>query len=81
MNELAETWASGPIHIHFEGLGTTITLPPADTLAFLGGAALLAAIGLIEWPLAVVVVLARLLTLSRRSASLRGLGEALALVH
>lgn len=80
MNELAEAWASGPIRIHFEGIGT-ITLPPLDTLAFIGGAALFAAIGLIEWPLVVLVVVARLLTLSRRSASLRGLGEALALVR
>ncbi|KHL04264.1 hypothetical protein LK10_06070 [Sinomonas humi] len=59
----------------------TITLPPADTLAFLGGASLLAAIGLIEWPIAVIAVLARLLTLSRRSQSLRGVGEALALLR
>lgn len=80
MNELAELWSSGPIRIHFEGIGT-ITLPSADTLAFLGGAAVLAAVGLIEWPLAVLVVLARLLASSRRSASLRGLGEALALVR
>lgn len=80
MNELADAWASGPIRIRFEGLGT-IVLPPANTLAFLGSAALLAAIGLIEWPLAVIAVIARLLTLTRRSAGLRGVGEALSLVH
>ncbi|GAB3270725.1 hypothetical protein GCM10027449_05900 [Sinomonas notoginsengisoli] len=80
MNELAEAWSSGPIRIHFEGIGT-VTLPPVDTLAFLGGAALLAAVGLIEWPLAVLVVVARLLALTRRSAGLRGLGDALALVR
>lgn len=80
MNELAEAWASEPIRIHFEGIGTVV-LPPVDTLAFLGGAALLAAIGLIEWPLAVLVIVARLLGLVRRSAGLRGLGDALALVR
>ncbi|WP_077490563.1 hypothetical protein [Sinomonas mesophila] len=79
MNELAEALSSGPLHIHFEGFGT-ISLPSLETLAFVGGAALLAAMGLIGWPLAAIVVLARLLAASRH-AILRGLGQALALTR
>jgi hypothetical protein len=79
MNELVEALSSGPLHLHFEGLGT-ITLPSLETLAFVSGAALLAAMGLIGWPLAAIVVLARLLATSR-FAILRGLGEALALTR
>lgn len=69
----------GPIRIHFEGLGT-ITLPSLDTLAFLGGVGVIAALGLIEWPLAALFALVRLLTSITGNAILNGLGDALALV-
>lgn len=69
----------GPIHIHFEGLGT-ITLPGIDTLAFLGGVGLIVALGLIEWPIAALFAVVRLLTSVTGNAILNGLGDALALV-
>lgn len=68
----------GPIRIHFEGLGT-ITLPGLDTLAFLGGVGAIVALGLIEWPLAAIFALVRLLTSATGNAILNGLGDALAL--
>jgi hypothetical protein len=69
----------GPIRIHFEGLGT-ITLPGIDTLAFLGGVGLMAALGLVGWPLAALFALIRILTSISGNAMLNGLGDALALM-
>ncbi|MEZ2391002.1 hypothetical protein AB6813_15950 [bacterium RCC_150] len=70
----------GPLHLHFEGIGT-ITLPHPQTLAFLGGVGVLVAIGMIEWPIAALFVVARLFAGSTKSATLRGLAEALAIAH
>ncbi len=79
MNVPVQQLPSGPIHLHFEGIGT-ITLPGADTLAFLAGVGVLAFIGLVEWPLAALVIIARLFT-GARSGALRGLGDALAIAR
>jgi hypothetical protein len=70
----------GPIRIHFEGLGT-ITLPGIETLTFVAGVGVIAAAGFIEWPIAVLFALARLLTSAAGSGILRGLGDALTLIH
>ncbi|WP_138442379.1 hypothetical protein [Sinomonas susongensis] len=80
MNALAQPLPPGPIRICFEGIGT-ITLPSWETLSFLGGAAVLAFLGLVEWPAAVLLALTRLLSSARRGSGLRGLGEALTLVR
>lgn len=69
----------GPVRINFEGLGT-ITLPSLETLAFVGGVGLIAAFGLIGWPLAALFALVRLLTSVSGNPVLNGLGDALALV-
>jgi hypothetical protein len=64
------------LRINFEGLGT-VTLPPADELAFLGGIGVLAIAGLIEWPLAGVIAAGHLLARSKHNQTLREFGEAL----
>lgn len=66
-------------HVHFSVEGTTvdITLPPADRLAFYAGLSAAAALGVIEWPIALVTGLGHLLADDRRNRTLRALGEAL----
>lgn len=80
MNVMAQQLSTGPIHLHFEGIGT-ITLPGVQTLAFLGGVGVLVAVGMIEWPIAALFIAARLLAGSKNSAALRGLGDALAIAR
>jgi hypothetical protein len=81
MSAAVQTRSRGPIRIHFEGLGLTVTLPSAETLAFVTGVGVIAAAGLLEWPIAAVLAIARLLTSATGSAILQGLGDALALIH
>lgn len=64
------------LHLELPVLGT-VTLPAGDQLAFLGGVGVLAVVGLIEWPVAVVVTAGHLLSASRSHRVLRGFGEAL----
>lgn len=78
MTDVVNPLPRGPIRIHFEGLGT-ITLPGIDTLAFVAGVGVIAALGLLEWPIAALFALVRILTAVSGNAILNGLGEALAL--
>jgi hypothetical protein len=64
------------ITINFEGLGS-VTLPPTEELAFLGGIGALAAVGILEWPLAGVLIAGHLLARSSRNGALKAFGEAL----
>lgn len=64
------------ITINFEGLGA-VRLPPSDELAFLGGIGVLAAVGIIEWPLAGVLAVGHLISRSARNNALKAFGEAL----
>jgi hypothetical protein len=54
-----------------------VILPPPQRLAFFGGLAALAAIGLIEWPVAVIVVAGHALADQHWSRIASGIGEAL----
>ena len=54
-----------------------VTLPSTDQLAFLGGVATLAAVGIIEWPVAALLGVGHLLAASRGNRVLRDFGEAL----
>jgi len=58
------------------GLGT-IDLGPPDQLAYLAGIATLAALEIIEWPLACLIAAGHVLADQRRSATLHAFGEAL----
>ena len=58
------------------GLGT-MRLPPGDTLAWVAGLAALAALGIMEWPLAVVIGTGHLLAHQDHMRLLHSFGEAL----
>jgi hypothetical protein len=55
----------------------TVKLPAPDELAFLGGVGVLAVIGAIEWPVAVVLGAGHALAAGHRNKVLREFGEAL----
>ena len=54
-----------------------VDLPPADQLAFLAGVGVLAAIEVIEWPVAIVLALGHALASSHRNRLVREFGEAI----
>lgn len=60
-----------------EVAGTTLSLPQADQLAYFAGVGALAWFGLLEWPVAGVLVLGHVLAQTRHNAMLREFGEAL----
>ena len=55
----------------------TLRLPPMDSLIWFGGLATLAAIGLMEWPVAAVVGAGHLLVQQQHFRFLHDFGEAL----
>ncbi|WP_249713781.1 hypothetical protein [Rhizomonospora bruguierae] len=54
----------------------TVKLPPADDLAFLGGIGVLALVGAVEWPIAVVLGAGHALATTRRDRVLHGASQA-----
>jgi len=64
------------LHIPLPGLGK-IDIGPPDQLAYLAGIAALAALEIIEWPLACLIAAGHVLADQRRSATLHSFGEAL----
>ncbi|MEU7815495.1 hypothetical protein [Pseudonocardia sp. NPDC049154] len=55
----------------------TIRLPALDSLAWIGGLATLAAVGILEWPVAAAIGVGHLLSHQRHLRLLREFGEAL----
>ena len=68
--------ASDSGRITIQGIGT-IDIPSGADLAYAAGIATLAALGLLEWPIAAVLGIGHLLSQSKQSKTLRGFGEAL----
>jgi len=62
-------------HVHVPVVGEVV-IPPTDRMAYYAGIGVLAAVGLIEWPLAVVVAAGHVLADQPMFSLLRGLGEA-----
>jgi hypothetical protein len=54
-----------------------VTLPPPQRLAFFGGLAALAAVGFLDWPVAIVIVAGHALADQHWSHVASGIGEAL----
>lgn len=57
--------------------GTSISLPQPHQLAYFAGVGALAWFGLLEWPVAGVLVLGHVLAQTRHNTMLREFGEAL----
>jgi hypothetical protein len=54
-----------------------VGLPSLDEVAFLGGVVVLAGIGIVDWPVAVLIAVGHRLATNARFRSLRQFGEAL----
>jgi hypothetical protein len=54
-----------------------ITLPPPDKLAFYAGLTAAAALGVVDWPIALVTAVGHLLSDDQHNRTLHALGEAL----
>ena len=54
-----------------------VSLPPVDHLVWYGGVAVLTAVEMIEWPIALVLVVGRVLADNRTHRTVRAFGEAL----
>jgi hypothetical protein len=63
-----------PIHLPIMG---EVVLPAKDELAYLGGVAALAIVGVVEWPIAVVLGVGKLLSTAHHHKILSEFGEAL----
>jgi hypothetical protein len=68
--------AENSITVEVAGLGT-VRLPALDSLAFLGGLAALAAVGLLEWPIVGVLGVGHVLANQHHLRLLEDLGKAL----
>jgi hypothetical protein len=55
-----------------------VRLPPAQNLAFFAAVGALTAFGLIQWPVALIVVVGHVLATRARRSTVRGFGEGLA---
>lgn len=60
-----------------EAFGTTVTLPGYDELAFFGGIGALALLGVLEWPVAGLLMAGHALSRARHNTMLHEFGEAL----
>lgn len=62
-------------HVHVPVLGE-VMIPTPDRMGFYAGVGLLAAVGIVEWPLAVVICAGHVLADQHMFSRLQGLGEA-----
>jgi hypothetical protein len=64
------------VSVEISGLGT-VRLPALDSLAWIGGLATLAVVGILDWPVAAAIGVGHLLSRQRHLRLLRDFGEAL----
>jgi len=64
------------VHVNLPFVGR-LQLPAADELVFVGGVTVLALVGIVEWPVAVILVVGHAMAGSRRNKVVRAFGEAL----
>lgn len=64
------------VRVAVPGIGT-VTLPPAEQLAFLGGIALLTALEVIDWPVALALTAGHALAHRSHNKIVQDFGEAL----
>ena len=71
-----EATAKNSVRVAVPGIGT-VTLPPAENLAFLGGIVLLTALEVIEWPVAVALAAGHALATRTHNKVVKDFGQAL----
>lgn len=64
------------LHLRLPAVGE-LRLPAVEEVAFIGGVAVLAAIGVLEWPVAALLGIGHWLATDRRNKVIRAFGEAL----
>jgi hypothetical protein len=62
-------------HVHVPAVGEVV-IPPPERVAYYAGMGVLAAVGLIEWPLAVLITAGHVMADQQVFSRLRGLGQA-----
>lgn len=68
--------AKNSVRVPVPGIGA-VTLPPTEQLAFLGGIALLTALEVIEWPVAVALAAGHALAARSHNKMVQDFGKAL----
>lgn len=62
-------------HVHVPVLGE-VEVPPPEKVAFYAGMGVMAAVGLIDWPVAIVITAGHVLADQKMFSRIRGLGAA-----
>jgi hypothetical protein len=76
LHAVQQNMEENAVTVEIAGVGK-VRLPALDSLAWLGGLATLAALGLLEWPVAAVIGVGHLLSRQRHLRLLQDFGEAL----
>ena len=76
LRALEESVRDNSVSVRVAGVGT-VRLPALDSLAWLGGLAALAALGIVEWPVAAVIGVGHVLSHQQHLRLLSDFGEAL----
>ena len=74
--KVAEQFHRRDVQLHLPLLGA-VTLPPPEHLAFYAGIGALAALEIVEWPVALLVAVGHALAADQHHRSLEAFGEAL----
>lgn len=76
LHAVQQNMRENAVTVDIAGMGK-VRLPALDSLAWLGGLATLAALGMLEWPVAAVIGVGHLLARQRHLRLLQDFGEAL----
>lgn len=76
LHAIEKNIAENSVRVEIAGVGT-VRLPSLDSMAWIGGLATLAALGILEWPVAAAIGVGHLLSRQRHLQFLKDFGEAL----
>ncbi|NMH99887.1 hypothetical protein [Pseudonocardia acidicola] len=72
--EAIHKYVGTPVQVPVLG---TVIVPPPEKVAFYAGIGVLAALGLVEWPIALIITVGHVLADQQHFRLARGVGEAL----
>lgn len=76
LRAIEKTVQENSVNVQIDGLGT-VRLPALDSLAWIGGLATLAAVGLLDWPVAAVLGVGHVLARQHHLRVLEDFGQAI----